>query len=151
MAAGLDEDQDEVRSERVPPLPGEAAQPLVPFVPIACPGCGSLRPNTYGRGRNGEHHFGERLRYHSCRQCSREFQSLEFDAPTLRRDPLELQRLQHVLFVAFRCPRCNSDKPRTHRQRGRIRLHDCQSCGCQFRSLQLTAAELTPAMLVDLR
>jgi len=46
-----------------------------------------------------------------------------------------------VPFVPFRCPRCGRHKPRTHAVQGRLRRHQCQACGCAYRSLEMTLEE----------
>lgn len=48
-----------------------------------------------------------------------------------------------VPFMPFDCPRCGSDKPRTHAVR-RVdgvpteRQHVCQSCGLRYKSVEVT-------------
>ena len=52
-----------------------------------------------------------------------------------------------VPFLPFRCPKCNSAKPRTHAVRQSPdapteRRHICHSCGQKYRSFEIKRCEL---------
>lgn len=47
-----------------------------------------------------------------------------------------------VAFLPFRCPSCGRHKPFTFNVRGRIRSHQCQSCGTKYRSWEIDAAQV---------
>ncbi len=47
-----------------------------------------------------------------------------------------------VPFVPFSCPDCKQHKPRTHRQQGKIRYHQCGHCGTRYRSIQLAPEDV---------
>lgn len=50
------------------------APPVVQWMPIACPRCGSREKKTTG------HYADKALRYHRCAACRLKFQSLELEA-----------------------------------------------------------------------
>jgi len=54
----------------------------------------------------------------------------------------EPAHLPVVAFLPFRCPSCGRHKPFTFNVRGRIRSHQCQSCGTQYRSWEIDAAQV---------
>lgn len=59
------------------PSVGDDGVPMVPFVPVRCPGCEADKPRTTGvhRTRAG------RVRYHLCKVCGQRFRSLEVQRP----------------------------------------------------------------------
>jgi hypothetical protein len=52
-----------------------SADNLVPFVAVACPSCGEVKPRTYG-------HRGP-IRYHACKACGSRFRSFEVDGSAI--------------------------------------------------------------------
>lgn len=52
----------------------------------------------------------------------------------------EAEAIPCVPFIPWRCPTCNSTKPRTYSQHGSVRYHLCQECGLRFRSRELPAS-----------
>jgi len=48
-----------------------------------------------------------------------------------------------VAYLPFRCPSCGRHKPFTFNVRGRIRSHQCQSCGTKYRSWEIDAGQVS--------
>jgi hypothetical protein len=55
-----------------------------------------------------------------------------------------------VPFVPFRCPKCRRHRPDTYGKAGRVRYHQCTSCGTKYRSYELDAAQVSPAAVASM-
>ena len=112
--------------------------PLEKITGPACPRCGCAESAELDRRRGWD---GRDQVVRRCGACAHRFTSAE-DPPAKRNGKAPAQADPDpdpdagVVFHVLRCPKCHSDKVRTHTTRRPLRYHLCPDCGLRFKSIE---------------